>query len=84
MADGKDSSPSILHQSRISTYLDSILPLREMRRLLLLLLRHDRRLMPTQSPPDGPSLLRTQVEREILFLGVEEAELLSLVGVDDC
>ena len=55
-----------------------------MRRLLLLLLRHDRRLMPTQPPPDGSCLLRTQIEREILLLRVEEAELLSLVGVDDC
>ena len=55
-----------------------------MRRLLLLLLRHDRRLMPTQPPPDGPCLLRTQIEREVFLLRVEEAELLSLVGVDDC
>ena len=84
LADVKASSPSIFRQSKISTYLDSILPLREMRRLLLLLLRHDRRLMPTQSPPDSPSLLRTQIKREIFLLGVEEAQLLSLVGVDDC
>lgn len=55
-----------------------------MRRLLLLLLRHDRRLMPTQPPPDGSCLLRTQIEGEILLLRVEEAELLSLVRVDDC
>ena len=54
-----------------------------MRRLLLMLQRHDRRLMPTQPPPDSSRLLRTQIEREILLLRVEEAELLSLVGVDD-
>ena len=40
--------------------------------------------MPTQSPPDGSCLLRTQIEREILLLRVEEAELLALIGVDDC
>ncbi len=80
------SMPSEHHASPpgyIPTYLDRILPLREMRRLLLLLLRHERRLMPAQPSPDRPRLLRAQIEREVLFLRVEEAELLPLVRVDD-
>ena len=40
--------------------------------------------MLVQPPPDRPSLLWTQVEGEVLFLCIEEAQLLSLVGVDDC
>ncbi len=39
--------------------------------------------MPAQPPPDRPRLLRAQIEREVLFLRVEEAELLPLVRVDD-
>ena len=54
-----------------------------MRRLLLLLLRHDPRLMPTQPPPDRPRLLGSQIEREVFLFRVEETELLALVGVDD-
>ena len=54
-----------------------------MRRLFLLLLRHDRRLMLAQPPPDRSSLLGAQIQRQVLFLRVEEAQLLSLIGVDD-
>ena len=68
---------------RSSTYLDSILPLREMRRLLFLLFRHDRALVLTQPPPDRAGLLGAQVEGEVFLLLVEEAELLALVRVDD-
>ena len=41
----------------VPTYLHSIFPLREMCRLLLLLLRHDRCLMLAQPPPDRSGLL---------------------------
>ena len=54
-----------------------------MGRLLLLLLRHDLRLMPTQPPPDRSGLLRAQIEGKVLFLRIEQTELLALVGVDD-
>lgn len=39
--------------------------------------------MLAQPPPDGSGLLWAQVEREVLLLRVKDAELLSLVGVDD-
>ena len=42
-------------------------------RLLLLLLRHDRRLMLAQPPPDRSGLLWAQIEGEVLLLCVEEA-----------
>ena len=71
-------------EREIPAYLHSVLPLREMCRLLLLLLRHEGRLVLVQPPPDRPSLLWTQVEREVFFLCIEEAQLLPLVGVDDC
>ena len=44
-----------------------------MRRLLLLLLRHDRRLMLAQPPSDRTGLLGAQIEREVLLLCIEEA-----------
>ena len=50
---------------------------------LLLLLRHDARLMPRQSPPHGAGLLGTEIEGSIFFVFVEDAELGALVGVDD-
>ena len=40
--------------------------------------------MPAQPPPDRSRLLRAQIQREVLLLGVEETELLALVRVDDC
>ena len=36
-----------------------------------------------QTSPDRTSLLRSQIERQVLFLRVEETKLLALVGVDD-
>ena len=54
-----------------------------MRRLLFLLFRHDRALVLAQAPPDRSGLLGAQVEGEVFLLLVEDAELLSLVRVDD-
>lgn len=54
-----------------------------MRLPLLLLLRHPRRLILSQPPPNRTSLLWSEIEREELLLSVEETELLALVGVDD-
>ena len=53
-----------------------------MRLPLLLLLRHPRGLELRQPPPNGPRLLRAQVEREIFLALVEEAQLRALLGVD--
>ena len=39
--------------------------------------------MLAQPPPDRPRLLGAQIEGQVLLLRVEEAQLLSLVGVDD-
>jgi hypothetical protein len=51
-------------------------------RLLLLFLRHSAGILLAQSPPDGASLLGSEVEREVLLAGVELAEGVALVGVD--
>ena len=68
---------------RGSAYLDSILPLREMHRPLRRLLQHPRLILLRQPSPNSPRLLRSEVEREIFLVLVEEAELCALVGVDD-
>ena len=49
---------------------------------LLLLLRHARGLELRQPPPDGPRLLRAQVEREVFLALVQEAQLRALLSVD--
>jgi hypothetical protein len=68
---------------RGSTYLDSILPLWEMRLPLRHLLQHSCLVLLGQPSPDSPRLLRSEVEREVFLVLVEEAELSALVGVDD-
>lgn len=50
---------------------------------LLLLLGDPAGVLLAQSSADGASLLGSEVEREVLLLLVEQAELVSLVGVDD-
>lgn len=37
-----------------------------------------------QASSDGTGLFWSEVEREVLLVLVEESELRSLVGVDDC
>ena len=54
-----------------------------MRALLLLLLRHPAGVLLAQSTTDRARVFGTQVEGKVLFLGVEEAQLVALVGVDD-
>lgn len=54
-----------------------------MRRPLLLLLALNAGLVLRQAPPDGPRLLRAQVQRQVFLVLVELAELRALVGVDD-
>ena len=58
--------------ARLFAYLNSILPLREMRLLLLLPLRQSRSLMLAQPPPNSTSPLWSQIEWEVLLLCVEE------------
>lgn len=51
---------------------------------LLLLLGDAAGVLLAQSATDGTGLLGSEVERKVLLLLVEQAELVSLVGVDDC
>lgn len=64
--------------------LDGILPLGEVSALLLLLLGDSAGVLGAQSATDSAGLLCAEIEREILLLCVEDAELVALVGVDDC
>lgn len=50
---------------------------------LPLLVRHPPRILPAQAPSDGAGLLRSEIEGEVLLLGVEEAQLVALVLVYD-
>jgi hypothetical protein len=54
-----------------------------MRLPLLLLLGDSAGILLAQSSADGAGLFRSQIEREILLLLVEEPQLVALVGVDD-
>lgn len=54
-----------------------------MGRLLLLLLGDSAGILLAQSSSDGTGLLCSEIQREVLLLGVEESQLVSLVGVDD-
>lgn len=50
---------------------------------LLLLLRHSARILLAQSPPDGARLLGSEIKGKVFLAGVELAESVTLVGVDD-
>lgn len=50
---------------------------------LLLLLGNSAGVLGAESPADGAGLLGSQVEGEVLLLGVVLAEGVALVGVDD-
>lgn len=65
-------------------YLDCELSLREVDGTLLDLLQRLAALVLAQTSTDGASLFWAEIEREVLLVLVEEAELRSLVGVDDC
>jgi hypothetical protein len=70
------SSPSSLGLNGIFSH-------RKMRRLLLLLLRDSASILLTQPSPDRSCLFRSEIERKVLLLSVEFAQLSSLVGADD-
>lgn len=74
---------SSLRTSPSSLGLHSILALGEVGLLLLLLQSDTAGVLLAESPANGAGLLRSEVEREILLLGVELAERVALVGVDD-
>lgn len=65
------------------THLDGEVALREVSLLLGLLLGDKVLLVLGHSPADGASLLGAEVERQVLLALVEDAELGTLVGVDD-
>ena len=65
------------------TYLDRVLPWRELRPLLPLLGRDPARLAAGQALADGARLLGPQVEGQVTLLLVVEPQLVPLVGVDD-
>ena len=63
--------------------LDHVIPLREVPLPLLLLIGPRTSLVLSQRTAHGAGLLRAEVEREVLLLLVEDAQLVALVGVDD-
>jgi hypothetical protein len=68
----------------LNAYLDGIFPLGKVSRPLLRLQQGLLALVLAQASSDGTGLLRSEVEGEVFLVLVEEAELCSLVGVDDC
>jgi hypothetical protein len=68
----------------LSLCLDSVVSLRKVRCALLGLLQRSCAVLCRESSSDGASLFWSEIEREVLLVLVEEAELRALVGVDDC
>lgn len=64
-------------------YLDGELPLGEVRLALLGLLQNPRGVLGGQAAADRTGLLGPEVEGKVLLVLVEEAELSTLLGVDD-
>lgn len=62
---------------------DSKPPLREVAQPLLGLLSNDLALLRAKASTDSASLFRAEIERGVLLVLVEEAELLALGCVDD-
>lgn len=60
-----------------------IFPCWEMHLSLLLFLCHSAGVLLAQSPPNGSRLLGSEVEREVLLAGIEFAEGVTLVSVDN-
>lgn len=67
-----------------SSYLNSKLPLGEVSLPLLRLQQLLSALVLGQTSPNGTGLLWSEVERLVLLALIEQAQLRSLVGVDDC
>jgi len=68
----------------LDAYLDGILPLGKVSRPLLRLQQGLLALVLAQASSDGTGLLWSEVEGEVFLVLVEQSELGSLVGVDDC
>ncbi len=68
----------------MSSYLDGVSSLGVVCLLLLLLLRLQRLLSRRQVTAKGAGELRAKVKRRVLLLLVQETEVRSLCGVDDC
>jgi hypothetical protein len=66
------------------SYLDSKFPLGKVSLPLLCLIQLLPALVLGQTSSNGAGLLRSEVERKVRLALVKEAELRSLVGVDDC
>ena len=65
------------------SHLDGVVSLREVGLLLLLLLGDARSILLAQSSADGTGLLCAEVEGKVLLVLVEDAQLRTLVDVDD-
>ena len=72
-----------LSQQHLSLSLDGVLALWEVGRALDGLLKLASRVLLGETATDGTGLLGAEVEREVLLVLVEQAELGALVGVDD-
>lgn len=73
---------SVVRPSDMS-YLDGELPLGEVRLALLGLLQNPRGVLGGQAAADGAGLLGPEVKGQVLLVLVEEAELSTLLRVDD-
>ena len=65
------------------SYLNGKGPLREVLLALLGLLQLPRGIGLGETATDGARLLRSEIERQVLLVLIEEAELGALLGVDD-
>ena len=68
---------------KYSSHLDGVVSLGEVGLLLLLLLGDARGILLAQSSADGTGLLCAEVEGKVLLVLVEDAQLRTLVDVDD-
>jgi hypothetical protein len=78
----KSKTPKLAPREDLGS-LDGKLALREVRSPFAALLQHDGALLRGQTAADSPGLLGPEVERGVLLGLVEEAELRSLLGVDN-
>lgn len=67
----------------IITHLDGVFALREVLLALLRLLQLSRGVLGGQATTDGTSLLGAEIEGQVLLVLVEQAHVVSLLGVDD-
>lgn len=75
--------PSLPVGISMRTNLDGVFALREVLLALLRLLQLPCGVLRRQAAADGAGLLGAEVEREVLLVLVEEAQVVSLLGVDD-